>query len=274
MTIESFEHKGFTVEIDADECPSPREWDNLSTMVCFHSRYNLGDKNHGYNSKDFTGWEALQTQIEKDHRPVVILPLYLFDHSGITISTDASRFRACDSHGWDWGQIGFVFVSREKAPLLCRSLLSLKEYGAKIITPKIRELAEQVLLGEVETYDQFLRGEVYCFTITDGDGNMVDTLSGIYGFDYAKEEAMKEVELAIQEAARDAAAEEEAKAESDSLFIFSVEHTIVANNEQEARRKLQEHLDQCHRGRLILEGDWSLKAADHPASKSQGYARV
>jgi len=269
MTIESFEHKGFTVEIDADECPSPREWDNLSTMVCFHSRYNLGDKNHGYNSKDFTGWEALQTQIEKDHRPVVILPLYMFDHSGITISTSSEMFRAQDSHGWDWGQIGFVFVSREKTPLLCRSLLSLKEYGAKIITPKIRELAEQVLLSEVETYDQYLRGDVYSFCIKDATGEVVDSGNGFYGFDYAKEEATKAADFAAKEAAKKAA-------EAENLFIFSVEHTIVAENEQEARRKLQEHLNKCHRGRLTLdnEGDWSLKAADHPASKSQGYARV
>jgi hypothetical protein len=249
MTIESFNHKGFTVEIEADECPeSPREWDNLSEMVCFHTRYNLGDKNHGYNSKDFSGWEELQNMIEKDHRPVVILPLYMMDHSGLTISTNPERFRAFDQQGWDWGQIGFVFVSREKA---------LEECGGKIITPKICELAEKVLLGEVETYAQYLRGDVYSYSIKDADGEVVDSCSGFYGLEYVKEEAKNAVTYAVMKTDKDAT-------EEDSLFIFAVEHTIVAKNEQEAREKLQKHLNENHssngiyKNRFDNEENWVI----------------
>lgn len=40
--------KDVAVLIQWDEYPeSPREWDNLGTMVCFHNRYRLGDK-HNY----------------------------------------------------------------------------------------------------------------------------------------------------------------------------------------------------------------------------------
>lgn len=41
------DYKGYTIKIYHDEdAESPRDWDNLGEMVCFHRRYNLGDCNH------------------------------------------------------------------------------------------------------------------------------------------------------------------------------------------------------------------------------------
>jgi len=38
--------KKLKLEIEQDSSPeSPRTWDNLGTMVCFHKRYDLGDDN-------------------------------------------------------------------------------------------------------------------------------------------------------------------------------------------------------------------------------------
>ncbi len=34
-----------------DNTDSPRSWDNLGTMICFHRRYNLGDK-HNYSHEE------------------------------------------------------------------------------------------------------------------------------------------------------------------------------------------------------------------------------
>ena len=44
--IDSYEYKGYTIEVHQYEHPpNPRtEWDNLSTMVCWHRRYELGDE--------------------------------------------------------------------------------------------------------------------------------------------------------------------------------------------------------------------------------------
>jgi len=67
-----------------------------------------------------------------------ILPLYLYDHSGITIST--SPF-GCN---WDSGQVGWVFITNQ----------TIKEEG--IDESKV----EEYLKSEVETYDQYLTGEV------------------------------------------------------------------------------------------------------------------
>jgi hypothetical protein len=60
---------GLTIKIyqdDCDENQNPRHWDNLGTMVCFHRRYELGDKHtmsieearEFRQSKDIIAWKA------------------------------------------------------------------------------------------------------------------------------------------------------------------------------------------------------------------------
>lgn len=50
------EYKGYTIETHYDSDPeSPREWDNCSTMLCWHRNYRLGDygENNYDNPEDF-----------------------------------------------------------------------------------------------------------------------------------------------------------------------------------------------------------------------------
>lgn len=152
---------------------SPRNWDNLGTMICFHNRYDLGDK-HNYNSDDYSGWEEMKKAIIKKENPAVILPLYMYDHSGISISTSPFSCR------WDSGQIGFVLVSKKQA---------LEEFGGKIISAKLKQKLERILKGEVETYTQYVNGDVYGFQIVDEDDNHIDSCYGFYGSDH-KESGM------------------------------------------------------------------------------------
>jgi hypothetical protein len=157
-----------TLEVTQDEyAESPRHDDNLSTMICFHGRYNLGDK-HNYKHQDYSGWAEMEKAIIKNENVAIILPLYLYDHSGITIST--SPF----SCGWDSGQIGFIFVSKEKLR---------KEYSVKRITKKEIERATKILLAELETYDNYLRGEVYGYTLLNENGEVEDSCWGFIGSD-------------------------------------------------------------------------------------------
>lgn len=133
---------GYTVKyLVHDESPSsPRENDNLGTMVSFHKRYNFGDEGHGFRSEDYEGWPEL----EKALGAYMVLPIYMLDHSGIAIRTTSFN------DPWDSGQIGFIYITREKA---------LKEYGK--LGKKTRDTVRRVLEGEVETYNQFITGEVY-----------------------------------------------------------------------------------------------------------------
>lgn len=170
----------YKIKVLQDESPSsPRENDNLGTMVCFHGRYDLGDK-HDYRHKDYSGWAEMKRAIEKRENVGVILPLYLYDHSGITMNTTGFD---CP---WDSGQVGFIFISKEKM---------LKEYGGKICTKQLKERVKQYLVAEVETYDQYLTGDVYGYEIwklgkkSGKEKKMIDSCWGFYGEDYCMKEA-------------------------------------------------------------------------------------
>jgi len=154
----------------SDFAESPREWDNLGTMVCFHRRYDLGDK-HNYNHNDYDSWEEMERAIIKNENVAVILPLYLYDHSGITMNTTGF------SCGWDSGQVGFIFISKQKA---------LQEYGGKKVGKKLKERLVTYLTDEVETYDQYISGDVYQFEILDENGEFEDSCGGFYGSDITK----------------------------------------------------------------------------------------
>jgi len=166
MLIETKQIGKFKIEISLDEfAESPRTWDNLGKMICFHNRYDLGDK-HSYRRKDYNSWDELKKDIVRIEGKGITLPLYLYDHSGITMNTTGF------SCGWDSGQVGWIHISREKI---------LKEYGGKILTKSLRERVSNYLVNEVDTYDQYLRGEVYEYAILDEEGNSLDSCSGIFG---------------------------------------------------------------------------------------------
>lgn len=150
-------YKDFDIEIYQDTDPmSPRDWDNLGTMYCFHKRYRLGDR-HGYCIQE------LNDLVKR--KDVVSLPLYLYDHSGITMST---RPFSCP---WDSGQVGYIFVRYEK----------LREsFGTKRITKKVIKNALECLESEVSVYNDYLIGNVYGYIVKRNGGN-VDSCWGYIG---------------------------------------------------------------------------------------------
>ena len=125
-----------TVEVDADPA-SPREWDNLGVMVCWHRSYILGDVQP---KEDPVSWLA---GFREENPRAVILPLYLYDHSGITMNTVGF------SCPWDSGQVGYIVCMPE----------SQNSMG----TPD--DLVKAALQSEVEVYSQFLEGECYGFIV-------------------------------------------------------------------------------------------------------------
>ena len=177
----------YTVEVDidysGDSCCNPREDDNLGLMICFHDGYDLGDKNN-YDSDRYQGWDEMEEDIMKNEGDALILPLYLYDHSGITMST--SPF----SCTWNSGQVGFIVVSKQKLR---------EEYSVKYVTQKTREIALKVLKGEVETYDQYLRGEIYRCVVKDENGEYVDSINGYYDKDDCMSEGVGIAEYNIEQ---------------------------------------------------------------------------
>lgn len=104
----------------------------------------------------------------------VVLNLWLMDHSGLALRTSSAGFRACDSAGWDWGWLGFIYASAETIR---------KEWG---YGPEAREKAAKCLQAEVEVYDMYIQGDVWGFQIEDKDENHIDSCWGFYGSDPEK----------------------------------------------------------------------------------------
>ncbi len=168
QTLETEEYKDYQIEVHLDEdAVNPRkEWDNLGKMVCFHSQYNLGDKD------DITKEELLETVKRKD---VLSLPLFLLDHSGLAMRT--GRFYE-DSGGWDTSMVGFIYIE---------FLAIRKEFSSRLVTKKLRSKALGILEAEVSVYSQYLSGEVYGFIIKNPRGKEIDSCWGFYGYKSQKE---------------------------------------------------------------------------------------
>lgn len=232
----------YILEIVRDEFPEdPRNWDNLGTMVCWHRRYNLGDKHDYKTYRDFLedfatyfsyteaykqiikeyfeirvsndgAWEVIsktewvedvfdseEDAVEFCHEAFIeqatdeelfeiikqntfILPLYLYDHSGLTIST---KHVYPYNDRWDAGQVGWIFVTKEKA----------KKELPNSTDEELEKKVIEILEGEVEEYDCYLTGEVYGFVIKEEekceccghvDYDIVESCFGFYGNDFEK----------------------------------------------------------------------------------------
>ena len=49
--METITYRGIDIEIHQEEYPeSPRQWDNLGVMTCFHKNYELGDSEPRFDS--------------------------------------------------------------------------------------------------------------------------------------------------------------------------------------------------------------------------------
>ena len=163
---------GSVLEICQDSDPgSPREWDNLGIVAVFHGNYDFGDK-VDFTSDQFNDWEEMEAHIRKTYKPIALLPIYMYDHSGITINTTGF---SCQ---WDSGQIGFIYTTNKKLDELGTAL------GNDESWPDFVKRLEMYLVQEITTLDQYVTGDVYGFRIKDAKGEETDSCWGFYGDDH------------------------------------------------------------------------------------------
>jgi hypothetical protein len=209
MAVATVTNNTYQLEVVHDEdAISPRnDRDNFGTMVCFHKRYSLGDE-HSYSEpidflmslleeklgdtdlaeekynelcneidiKDFgKSYGSYKKAIDDNvlkylSDSYLILPLYLYDHSGITINTTGF------SCPWDSGQIGWSFVSNDKIK---------EEYG--IINNETLARAENVLKAEIKDYDYYISGECYGYRLLGNGDEMFSCYNYLGDFNDVKE---------------------------------------------------------------------------------------
>jgi hypothetical protein len=185
MIVETFVHAGHKVEIHTDDCPeSPREWSTVGKILYTSDRYVLGDER-------VSAEEINEIMKRKD---VVWLPVYAYIHGGVTISTGSF------SCPWDSGMCGIIYAEREAI---------LKEWNQSRLTNALREKVKKVLQGEIETYDQYLRGDVYGYNVKTSstctecghvEEEILDSCWGYYGLEYCEQEARAAASAHVKEA--------------------------------------------------------------------------
>ena len=114
---EQITYKGHHINIYYDDCPeSPREWSNLGTFYTAHRRYRPEkefDEHFDFDEVCDGRPGNIRKSFLQKH---VALNLFLYDHSGLSISSGPFSCR------WDSGWFGIVAVSVEQVK---------KEYGWK-----------------------------------------------------------------------------------------------------------------------------------------------
>lgn len=205
--VKAFRHQDKLVCIRVDEDPQdPRkEWDNAGIFWAWHRRYTIGDEDevtrHGktfrksdFDPSDFRNFGELADAIYAKHCAVLVLPVYLMDHSGLSLSVSDFRDR------WDSGQLGVIWLPRE----------GLADIGYKIASKGALAKAEDLLKSEVAVQDAYVSGSVfgwesYALVERDGEpakGEFLDSCWGYYGI--SEVPYMLECALGSPEAAKSA----------------------------------------------------------------------
>jgi hypothetical protein len=177
-------------------------------------------------------WSAARSKAkeriaEEFDRLFISLPLFLYDHSGITMSTGGF------SCPWDSGQVGFIYVSREE---VC------EEYRWKVITKKREDMIVEILRGEVKVYDQYLTGDVYGYKVYEALPGLREALDIS---DEDLQDFVEDIDLTNDEFCEEVDScwgfygEESAKEEAESSVRYREEHhaEVLVGRQQEGARR-------------------------------------
>ena len=167
------------------ESDDPRDWDNMSTMYCFHNNYRLGDRPNDLKPDLYDSYDQMvENHFNINEGEDIIVNLYLYSKGGLTIATIPFSCR------WDSGQVGFAVITKETI---------IKEFGDN--SPDSRAKARHNLQCEVNTYDQYLRGDVYGYRILNSEDIELDSCYGFFGDDHVKSGLFDEAGYKIKETA-------------------------------------------------------------------------
>jgi hypothetical protein len=171
---ESYERGGYTITISYDPgVPDPRGDFAGCGLVLSHRRYSWpNDAEISFGI--FDGWEDVAAELRMHHGALVIMPVWMIDHSGTTMrAADENPFR----DPWDSGQLGFAYITAET--------WAMTQGAAWEGTDEQVAQARKLIEDEVETFGEWCAGETYQYEITSPDGDQAGACSGYIGWDSA-----------------------------------------------------------------------------------------
>lgn len=153
---DTIDYKGYKIGIEYDEYDqeSPLEWSNPEErgvwFVMSHRNYDVPNE-LDVNFDEFEGWEEIAKTFTKKGQ--VYKFVNWFEHGDIVLSL-VDKPIATDR--WDAGIAGVVIADDEKT-----------------------------LQSVFKEYAMYMHGDIYSYMITDEDDDIVDSLTGIYGYEEA-----------------------------------------------------------------------------------------
>lgn len=210
----------------AQEHHNPRDWSNVGTMAVSYNRYKLGDEEikdiefeidcpqcdgSGVidvigpvtERDDYFGLHTVTYTCDKcegsgmiDVNPIdyfkqerearVVLPLIVYEHSGITMSVGHVGDYPFDSAGWDTSFVGFIFDTPK----------GVKECIGDNVSD---EAITDALKSEVNVYASYLEGDVTEYSVQDEETDYFEGCGGYVGdAKHCEEECFSSLETAIE----------------------------------------------------------------------------
>lgn len=163
------------------------EWESTGCLVSEDLRRVSGPLHAVSGLLDYLDRFELEDLLSKSNN-VIVKPLYLYDHSGITISTGSFLGRAPHAE-WDSGQVGYIHMDKKTA---IENLAIPTENGSERLTSKTwKARADKYMEADVVEYDNYLRGDIFGYQTYEG----FDLVDSCWGFNPGSgdiEQLMKE----------------------------------------------------------------------------------
>lgn len=109
----------------------------------------------------------------------------------------------------DYGSNGLQMINDDDNEYcsgpFCVGYITRKRYEEMVTTigdtpmDEVRANAAEVIKAELNEFEDYVEGNVFGIVIEDDEGDIVDSCCGFYGYDYAKEEAGRMLDAAIED---------------------------------------------------------------------------
>ena len=165
-----------TVGIYTDDTPSsPREWSNIGKLYMFNNRnFELGDERLSDRETFLDNYPDPRTyfaeELDCKRTDIIIHDIQVVFHG----NSSPSDLRMM-AHDREHPRDGYYVTTKQ---------FIREDQQVKAISKAIMAKVERLMRGEIDTYTQYINGEVYGYTITcDLTGETVDSVWGFYGDD-------------------------------------------------------------------------------------------
>ena len=169
-----------SLKIYPDTCPeNPRQFSDHTSKIAYkHRNYTLGDEvigepiewledKLGLSRKGEYTNERLAQLETQFFKKFIALPLYIYDHSGVTMSTTPF---SCQ---WDSSKVGYIYASKGDVR---------KDWNVPRVSHKLKQQILEQFKAEIKEFSSYLSGDVYAYDVLDDtDENGSDSCGRFYG---------------------------------------------------------------------------------------------